>query len=514
MTLTTTRPTPTERRLDPALRRLILVVLVGSVMTSLNISIVNVAINALDREFHAPLSTVQWLLTGYLLAMSMTIPITGWAMERFGAKTIWITSLVLFLLASVLSGLAWSIESLIVFRVLQGMGGGMLIPAGQTMLARAAGPLQMGRMTSVIAIPAMLAPVVGPVLGGLIVGNLNWRWMFFVNVPVCLVALLLAVRLLEPDRDRQRGRRLDVVGLALLSPGLAALVYGLSQAGTAAGLGNPRLLISVGTGLVLLAAFGWHALGPAEHPLVDLKVFRLRSVRAAICGFFGYTAAVLGMDLLLSLYLQTVREQTPLRTGMLLAPWGIGASITMLLSMRILDHRSPRIRAFVGTAPVLLGLLYFTQLGAGTPIPLVALAVFVIGLGHGVVIPALATALYQEVTRAQAAVASMLFNIVARVASSFGAALLAVVLQIQLRAQMPVVGQRGSLADASISDAPSAREPLALAFGHTYWVAFAIACLVLLAAARIPRTDWSAEAEHSEVEGPAVAAEPEGRKAS
>src|SRR5215470_221239 len=180
---------PTGAGLDPALKKLSAVVLLGAAMTILDTTIVAVAINTLGHDFDVSVSTIQWVATGYLLALSIVIPLTGWAIERFGARTLWIGSLALFLAGSVLSGAAWSAGSLIAFRVVQGIGGGIILPVGQTMLARAAGPQRMGRVMSVVAVPALLGPVLGPVIGGLIIDAFSWRWIFYVNVPVGIVAL-------------------------------------------------------------------------------------------------------------------------------------------------------------------------------------------------------------------------------------------------------------------------------------------------------------------------------------
>src|SRR6201991_2269800 len=196
--------------MDRALWRVASVVVLGTIMSILDTTIVNVAIETLGRELGAPLSTIQWVATGYLLALATVIPLTGWAMERFGGKKAWMTSVALFLCGSALCGLAWSSTSLIAFRVLQGFGGGMIMPIGQAILAQAAGPERMGRVMSVIGVPTLLGPILGPVIGGVIVDNVSWRWIFFVNVPVGVVALVLAARIL-PGADVRRARpALDV----------------------------------------------------------------------------------------------------------------------------------------------------------------------------------------------------------------------------------------------------------------------------------------------------------------
>src|SRR3954468_11004152 len=230
---------PQDQKLDREVYVVAAVVITGVVMSILDTTIVNVALETLSRELNAPLATIQWVSTGYLLALAIVIPLTGWASERFGAKQVWMTSVALFGVGSALCGLAWSAESLIVFRVLQGFGGGMIMPVGMSLLTQVAGPHRVGRVMSVIGVPMLLGPILGPVIGGLIVDNASWRWIFYVNVPIALFALVLASRLLHADAGRGDAGRLDWRGLLLLSPGVAAIVFGLSESETHGGFGHP-----------------------------------------------------------------------------------------------------------------------------------------------------------------------------------------------------------------------------------------------------------------------------------
>src|SRR5262245_52627562 len=189
-------------RIEAHVWRIAFVVILGSIMSILDTTIVNVALETLGRELNSSLSQIQWVITGYMLSLAAVIPITGWAARRFGAKPIYLLSLVLFTAGSALCGIAGSATELIVFRVIQGLGGGMLLPIGQLMMAPAAGPKRMGRVMSVVAVPAMLAPILGPTIGGLIVDNASWRWIFFVNLPIGVLAFLAAWRVL-PHGERQ-----------------------------------------------------------------------------------------------------------------------------------------------------------------------------------------------------------------------------------------------------------------------------------------------------------------------
>ena len=238
------------------------------------------------------------------------IPVTGWAADRFGTKRLYLLSLGLFMGGSALSGLAWSAESLIAFRVLQGLGGGMLMPLGMTILTRAAGPQRVGRVMSIIGVPMLLGPILGPILGGWLVDDVSWRWIFFINIPIGIVALIMASRILERDTPQpQHG--FDAVGLALLSPGLALLIYGLAESGSAGGFGATEVLVPALAGAALLVAFVVHALRVSE-PLIDLSLFKNRTFAAASGMLVLFAIAVFGTMLLLPIYLQAVRGESAL----------------------------------------------------------------------------------------------------------------------------------------------------------------------------------------------------------
>jgi EmrB/QacA subfamily drug resistance transporter len=217
-------------RIERHVWRISFVVILGSVMSILDTTIVNVALRTLGRDLHATIADIQWVITGYMLSLAAVIPATGWAARRYGAKRIYLLSLVLFTVGSALCGAATSVNELIVFRVVQGVGGGMLLPVGQLMMAQAAGPKRMGRVMSVVAVPAMLAPILGPTLGGLIVDSISWRWIFFVNLPVGIAAFVAGLRLL-PHGERLPTDPLDVRGLVLMATGIQLVTYGLAEIG-------------------------------------------------------------------------------------------------------------------------------------------------------------------------------------------------------------------------------------------------------------------------------------------
>jgi EmrB/QacA subfamily drug resistance transporter len=462
------------------------VVVIGMILAILDATIVNVAIPTLGRDLETSISTIQWVMTGYLLAFASVIPLTGWLTARFGAKPVWIGSLLLFLVGSALAGAAWSIDSLIVFRVVQGFGAGLIMPVGQTILAQAAGPQRMGRVMSVIGIPMLLAPIFGPVIGGAIVDQVSWRWIFFVNLPLGLVALLLAWRLL-PGAAPRHGGGLDVIGLALLSPGLALFVYGMSEAGATGGFGG-RAFAGVSVGLALVALFVWHAWRRGHAALIDVSLFARRGFAAAAGTNLFVGIALFGALILLPLYYQLVRGESPLSTGLLLMPQGIGAALAMPIAGKLTDEIGARIVIPVGIALALAGTLAYTQVGAETSYVFLGGALFVIGLGLGsTIVPSMAVA-YQTVPREAVAQATSAINVIQRIAGSIGTALLAVVLQRSIATNLPGLdGGIGALAALSRAGRAQAAAALGGAFGTAFWVAFGLVAVALIPALLLPR---------------------------
>jgi EmrB/QacA subfamily drug resistance transporter len=485
---------PTEQTAAPSghgLDREILVlggvVVIGMILAILDATIVNVAIPTLGRDLRTSISTIQWVMTGYLLAFASVIPLTGWTIGRFGAKRIWVASLLLFMIGSALAGAAWSIDALIVFRVIQGLGAGLIMPVGQTILAQAAGPQRIGRVMSVIGVPMLLAPIFGPVIGGAIVDQVSWRWIFFVNLPVGFLALLLAWRLLADGAPR-RGDGLDLRGLILLSPGLALFVYGLSEAGAAGGFGAGRALTALVLGLVLVALFVWHAWRRGPAALIDVSLFARRGFAAAAGTNLLVGIALFGALILLPLYYQIVGSESPLSTGLLLVPQGLGAALAMPIAGRLTDEIGARVVIPFGILLALLGTAAYTQVGADTSYVFLAGALFLIGLGLGsTILPSMAVA-YQAVAPEAVAHATSAINVIQRIAGSVGTALLAVVLQRSIATNLPGLdGGIGALAGLSPEERSDAASALADAFGTTFWVAFGLVAAALLPALLLPR---------------------------
>jgi EmrB/QacA subfamily drug resistance transporter len=448
------------------------VVLLGSVMSILDTTIVNVALATLSRELHSSVAQIQWVVTGYLLSLAAVIPVTGWAARRFGAKQVYITSLILFVGGSALCGLATSTSELVVFRVLQGAGGGMLLPIGQLMMAEAAGPKRMGRVMSIMAVPVMLAPILGPTVGGLIVQNISWRWIFYVNVPIGAVAVISALRILPHTSSGEAGR-LDFRGLVLMSGGAALVTYGLAEIGTKGSFTAPTVVGPILGGLALVALFAVVSLR-VTRPLLDLRLYSRPTFSTASIAMFFLAAALFGGMILLPLYWQSVRHESVIDAGLLMAPQGVGAALTMPIAGKLTDRYGGGPIALVGVIITTVLTIPFGLVGAHTSIVGLSAAMFVRGTGIGFGFMPAMTAAFASLDRSELSDATPQLNVLQRVGGSLGVAVLAVVLQRAL------VGAHTSSAMAS-------------AYGTAFWASAILAaagivpCVILMRAERAAR---------------------------
>jgi EmrB/QacA subfamily drug resistance transporter len=468
---------PGENQLSPEVRIVAAVVIIGMFMAVLDTTIVNVALETLARDLHSPLSTIQWVSSGYLLSLAVVIPLAGWATERFGSKRVWMISIAIFGVSSALCGIAWSDSSLIFFRVLQGFGGGMIMPVGISLLAQTAGPQHVGRTMSVVGVPILLAPILGPVVGGAIVGGASWQWIFYVNVPIAAIALVLAARLLSADSGRADAGRLDWRGFLLLAPGLTGIVFGLSETETQGGVSHPLAFGPIVAGLALVCAFAVYSYR-ATRPLIDVRLFRSRPFSAATVTTFLLAAALFGSFLVLPLYYQLARGSSPLEAGLLMAPQGLGAALALPISGRLTDRIGAGPVVVFGTVVMTVGTVPFAFVGAHTSDPLLIASLVVRGIGLGSSMqPAIAGAL-AVLSSAQVPRATAALNAVQRTGGALGAALLAVVLEHQLAMASSSAG--GSAALGSVSGAASS--DVARAFGHTFWWAIGLSALAIVPA--------------------------------
>jgi MFS family permease len=481
------------------------VVLLGTIMTILDATIVNIAIPTLQVDLKAgSYADISWVVTGYMLAQGAVIPMAGWASDRFGTKRLYLVTIALFTLASMACGVAQNLPELVIFRVLQGLGGGMLMPIGMTIIMRAVGPQNMGRVMGIFGIPMLLAPAVGPVLGGWFVQDFSWRLIFYVNVPIGLIAFVSAWRFLT-ESPKAHGLRLDTFGLLTAPPAAVAVMYAVDQS-IALGWGS-LLVVSLLTGAaVLLAAFvlsqlgrrraatllmmplaagallvalrngvvdGWTALdtivmlaGAAlavvnlvigdrgnPEPLLQLRLFRDPTFSWSMGLSFIIVTALFGGMLLLPLYLQEVHGYSPLETGLLLLPQAVTAAVAMPLGGYLTDRIGPRPVVATGMVMLAGGGFLLAQIHPTSSNWLVVSALLLRGFAMGFsMMPSMAAAM-ARVPRHLSSSASSISNSLQRIGSSIGIAVLVTVLAAQFTT---AIGQASCAPSPAVLSAASA----------------------------------------------------------
>ncbi|MFF0147695.1 EmrB/QacA subfamily drug resistance transporter [Amycolatopsis sulphurea] len=499
-------PEGAGEKLDSGVLKVAGVVVLGAIMAILDTTVVNVALQKLTIEFGTSFDTIQWVATGYMLALATVIPITGWAAEAFGTKRLYLIAIGTFLAGSMLAGMAWNVESLIVFRVLQGLGGGMLMPAGMTILTRAAGPQRIGRVMSVLGVPMLLGPICGPILGGWLVDAVSWRWIFYINVPIGLIAFICALRVLPKDQP-ERGGRFDFPGLLMVSPGLAALIFGVSRIPSTGTVASVEVWLPALAGIVLLVAFVLRA-SRIEHPLIDLKLFRNRTFSVAMITMTVFCIGFFGAMLLLPTYFTLVRGESALNAGLLLAPQGLGAMLTMPIAGRLADRMPARRVVLPGMVLLVLGMVVFTQVGADTPYPLLMAALFVMGLGMGATMMPITSAALQTLRSKDMAKASTATNILQQTAGAIGSAAMSIVLAALLAGKFGVPTSQGQLAATAATLNPATHEVAsgltADAFANTFLWGLVALALCLVPAFFLPKKREVAAREPGEDVAPPV----------
>ncbi|MCI1747777.1 MAG: multidrug efflux MFS transporter [Acidipropionibacterium sp.] len=429
--LTGTEP---ATRFSEALRRSIWVLMIGASLSFLDTTVVNVAVHSLSTDLHAGLDSVQWVVTAYLLGLAAVIPATGWLARRFGATRVYVAALALFTFGSVLCACSPSLGMLVAARALQGVGGGAIMPVGTIIWTAQATKNQMGKVIALMSIPIILAPAIGPVLGGLLITEIGWQAIFWLNVPFGVLGIVLVLWLLPTDEGADAGR-FDLPGLLLASLGIVGITYGLAEIGVA-GMLDPAAGIGCGIGLAAIGIFIAHALR-IRRPLLDVRLYRSRTYTAASIATLALGAANYGGMILMPLYLQTVRGEGVIIAGLLVAPTAIGA----LLSAPFTDHWGAGITSFAGAATLAIATIPFLFLTTATSYWLLCIVMVVRGIGFGLSIIPTMTAAYQALRPEQIPDATPQLNVLQRVGGAIGTTVLTVVLAGQLRHQATPAAQ-------------------------------------------------------------------------
>ena len=484
-------------KLDADLLRISGVCILATVMAILDVTVVSVAQRTFIDQFSSSQAVVAWTMTGYTLALATVIPVTGWAADRFGTKRLFMSSVLAFALGSLLCAMAPNIALLIIFRVVQGIGGGMLLPLGFMILTREAGPRRLGRLMSILSIPMLLAPIGGPILGGWLIGASSWRWIFLINLPIGLVTIVLAAIVFPRDHPA-RSETFDVIGVLLLSPGLATFLFAVSSIPGRGTVADRHVLIPAAVGLALIAAFVGHAWHRADHPLIDLRLFGNPVITHANVTMLVFATAFFGAGLLLPSYFQQVLHQTPMQAGLHMIPQGLGAMLTMRLTGPLVDRQGPGKIVLVGIALITAGLgtFAFGVARQAEYLPTLLVGLAITGLGMGCTMMPLSVASVQALGPHQIARGTTLMSVSHQVGGSMGTALMSMILTNQFNRSENIVAankiallqQNATRLTVPVDTAAVPRQTLAPDFSvnvlhdlsHAYTAVFVVAVVLVL----------------------------------
>ena len=436
-------------------------------MNIMDTTIVNVALPTIGREFHVAADSVDTVAIGYLVSLAVFIPVSGWLGDRLGGKRVLLASIVVFTLASALCGLAQNVAELVGFRILQGVGGGLMVPVGMALLFRTFPPAERVRASSILVIPTALAPALGPVLGGLFVTELTWRWVFYVNLPIGVAAFVFGLLFLEPHRTETAGR-LDIGGFVLSGAGLGLVMYGVSE-GPFKGWGQPIVYTTIAVGTVLLISMIVVELRSSD-PLIDLRLFSNSLFRNANIVMGLGSVSFLGVLFLVALFFQDGLHQSALGSGLSTFPEAIGVMLgAQVVTRRLYPTFGPRRVMFGGLVLLAVALALMSLIDTTGELWWMRLLMFVMGYGMAHVFTSSQAAGFATISGPDTARASTLFNALRQLGGAVGVALLSTVVAeigpVTIRNHHP--------------------EPHLTAYHATFLVAAVISLIAAVAALRI-----------------------------
>ncbi len=458
----------------------------GLFMDLMDLTIVNVALPRLGSEFHTNnATTLEWVITGYLLSLAVWIPASGWIGDRIGTKKTFMFALAMFTTCSALCGLSWGMGSLIAFRILQGVGGGMLTPVGVAMLFRAFPPAERARASTILTVPTVIAPALGPILGGWLVDSVAWRAIFWVNLPVGIFGFLFSAFCLREHTEESAGR-FDLAGFLLSGSGLALILYALSR-GPDDGWTAINVLIA---GIIGVAAF--IALVIVEthiaEPMLALRLLTDRLFRTANAAYFLAMASLLSQFLLLTLFLQQLERRSAFQAGLAVLPFSVGTIVTAPIVGRIYPRVGPSRLVAAGLAGAALTSGLFLLVDLQTSIWWIVGFMFLRGLAFGSVFVAVQVATYATIESRDTGRASSIFNTNRQVAQSIGVAIVVTILATR---------SKDLVAAAMRAAAPAARglaaqQAVVHAYHDAYLATVVLAALGMLCALLIHDEDAAA----------------------
>ncbi|MFT8361547.1 MAG: MDR family MFS transporter [Sporolactobacillus sp.] len=427
-----------EQRLPKEILTASWAIALGAIAPMLDSTMVTIAVHQLTRDFNATLAIVQWSITGYVLALAMAVPVSGWLMNQFNGKRIFIHAVIAFGVTSLLAGMSWNISSFIFFRLLQGFSAGIITPLMFTLLVKTAGQENLGRVMAIVSTPMIFGPILGPVIGGLIIQATSWHCIFFINVGVVLLAAPLMMKTIPEFTPFDKTSRLDFFGIIDLSAASAALIYGITQAASHGSLTNRETVLWVGIGLSAAAIYVVYDRIRKSKTVLPMRLFTHKRFAAASFGLFLANAAIIGPMIIFPLFFQSFRHFTAIEAALALIPQGVGMLVTRPLIGRMIDQIGAKYVVIVSIILSLVGSIPLVLITAKTSMVWISILLFIRGTSVGGINLPLTSDAYTELADKELPEAGVGINIIENLGSSFGSAIIATAVASRAQGAHPI----------------------------------------------------------------------------
>lgn len=411
----------------------------GAIAPMLDSTMVTIAINNLTLEFNTTLATVQWSITGYVLALAIAVPISGWLMNQFNGKRIFVGAVIAFGAASVLAGVSWDISSFIFFRLLQGFSAGIITPLMSTLLVKTAGQENIGKVMAIVSTPMIFGPILGPVIGGFIIQGASWHWLFFINVFIVLIAAPLMMKTIPDFEPFNKASKLDVFGIITLSLMSVTLIYGITKAADHASFNNSDTILWVCTGFVFAVIYLIYNHARKNQTVLPLHLFAHKRFAASSIGLFLANIAVMGPMLILPVFFQSFRHFTAIGAAVALIPQGVGMLVTRPMIGKLIDKIGAKYVVMVSLVLALIGSIPLIFITDKTSMIWLSIILFIRGTSFGGIMLPLTSDAYTGLDNTQLPEAGVGINIIENLGSSFGSALIATVVATVIQGLRPSI---------------------------------------------------------------------------
>lgn len=411
----------------------------GAIAPMLDSTMVNIALDTLIKDFNTTLAILQWSVTGYVLALAIAVPISGWLMNQFNGKRIFIGAVIAFGLLSFLIGFSWNVYSFIILRLLQGFSAGIITTLMMTLLVKTAGQENLGRVMAIVSTPMILGPILGPVLGGFIVQGASWHWIFFINIFIVLIAVPLMLKFIPPFEPFNKQSKLDVFGILTLALMSIALIYGITKAADEASFNNKQTILWLSIGIILIVVYVSYNKIRKNQTVLPLSLFKHKTYLAASSGLFLANIAIMGPMLILPLFFITIHQFTPSQAALALMPQGIGMLVTRPLIGKLIDKIGAKYVVLVSLAIALIGSIPLVFITANTSMVWIVILLFIRGTSFGGINLPLMSDAYTGLSSKQLPEAGVGITIIENLGASFGTALIATSVATMMQGLQPTL---------------------------------------------------------------------------